>query len=83
MAEDTGKNTGRTKVGKKKRPGAGIALWIILALLLGMTLFSLLGRDGFQQIDTEQGLELLKGGTVEQAKIIGGNQQRVGLLLGG
>ncbi|MCT1999081.1 ATP-dependent zinc metalloprotease FtsH [Brachybacterium muris] len=81
MAEDTGKNTGRTKVGKKKRPGAGIALWIILALLLGMTLFSLLGRDGFQQIDTEQGLELLKGGTVEQAKIIGGNQQRVDLVL--
>lgn len=80
MAEDTGKNASSAK-SKKKRPGAGIALWIILALLLGMTLFSLLGRDGFQQIDTEQGLELLEGGTVEQAKIIGGNQQRVDLVL--
>ncbi|MFQ6484895.1 ATP-dependent zinc metalloprotease FtsH [Brachybacterium epidermidis] len=78
MAENTGKSA---KPAKKRRPGAGIALWIILALLLGMTLFSLLGRDGFQQIDTEQGLELLEGGTVEQAKIIGGNQQRVDLVL--
>ena len=66
MAENTGKSA---KPAKKRRPGACIALWIILALLLGMTLFSLLGRDGFQQIDTEQGLELLEGGTVEQAKI--------------
>ncbi|HEX7351237.1 ATP-dependent zinc metalloprotease FtsH [Brachybacterium sp.] len=67
--------------GSKKRRPFGIALWIIVALLLGMALFSLLGRDGYQQIDTQQGLELLAGDTVEQAKITGGNQQRVDLVL--
>ena len=46
-----------------------------------MAMFSLFGRDGYQQIDTQQGLELLAGGTVEQAKIIDGNQQRVDLVL--
>jgi cell division protease FtsH len=66
---------------KKRRPFTGLALWIIVALLLGMAMFSLLGRDGYQQIDTQQGLELLAGDTVEQAKIIDGNQQRVDLVL--
>src|SRR5690606_40093512 len=67
--------------GKKRRPFTGIALWIVVALLLGMAMFSLFGRDGYQQIDTQQGLELLAGDTVEQAKIIDGNQQRVDLVL--
>jgi cell division protease FtsH len=66
---------------RKRRPFTSVALWIVVALLLGMALFSLLGRDGYQEIDTEQGLELLQGDTVEQAKIIGGNQQRVDLVL--
>ncbi|MFC7373679.1 MULTISPECIES: ATP-dependent zinc metalloprotease FtsH [unclassified Brachybacterium] len=74
MADSATKN-------KKRRPFTGVAIWIIVALLLGMVLFSLFGRDGYQQIDTEQGLELLEGGTVEQAKIIDGNQQRVDLVL--
>ena len=67
--------------GKKRRPFTGVALWIIIALLLGMAMFSLFGRDGYQQIDTQQGLELLAGDTVEQVKITGGNQQRVDLVL--
>ncbi|WP_114855992.1 ATP-dependent zinc metalloprotease FtsH [Brachybacterium sp. YJGR34] len=67
--------------GKKRRPVTSIALWIILALVLGMVMFSLFGRDGYEQIDTQQGLELLEGGTVEQVKIIDGNQQRVDLVL--
>ncbi len=77
------KNSGSTKSsgGRKRRPLSSVALWIIVALLLGMALFSLFGRDGYQQIDTQQGLELLEGGTVEQAKITGGNQQRVDLVL--
>ncbi|MDN6302147.1 MAG: ATP-dependent zinc metalloprotease FtsH [Brachybacterium sp.] len=66
---------------KKRRPFSGLALWIIIALLLGMAMFSLFGRDGYQEIDTQQGLELLESGTVEQAKIIDGNQQRVDLVL--
>ena len=69
------------KTTRRKRPFASLAIWIVAALLLGFLLFSFLGRDGFQKIDTEQGLELLDGGTVEQAKIIGGNQQRVDLVL--
>ncbi|MEE1619126.1 ATP-dependent zinc metalloprotease FtsH [Brachybacterium sp. J153] len=67
--------------GRRKRPFTSIALWILVALLLGMALFTLFGRDGYQQIDTEQGLALLEGDTVEQARIIGGNQQRVDLVL--
>ncbi|WP_241237449.1 ATP-dependent zinc metalloprotease FtsH [Brachybacterium saurashtrense] len=74
-------DSAKSSSGKKRRPFTSIALWIVVALLLGMAMFSLFGRDGYQQIDTEQGLELLQGDTVEQAKIIGGNQQRVDLVL--
>ncbi|UVY83267.1 ATP-dependent zinc metalloprotease FtsH [Brachybacterium sp. NBEC-018] len=70
-----------SRSGRRKRPFTSIAIWVVVALLAGMVLFTFLGRDGYQQIDTEQGLELLKGGTVEQAKIIDGNQQRVDLVL--
>src|SRR5690625_6562644 len=48
-----------TKSTKKRGPFRGVAIWIIVALLLGLAAFSLFGRDGFEQIDTEQGLELL------------------------
>ncbi len=74
-------DSAKSPSGKKRRPFTGPALWIIIALLLGMAMFSLFGRDGYQQIDTQQGLELLAGDTVEQAKIIDGNQQRVDLVL--
>jgi cell division protease FtsH len=66
---------------KKKRPVAGIAIWIALFLLGGILLFSLLGRDGYQQIDTEEGLDLLAAGKAQQVKIIDGNQQRVDMVL--
>ncbi|MBK0332983.1 ATP-dependent zinc metalloprotease FtsH [Brachybacterium halotolerans subsp. kimchii] len=66
---------------KKKRPGASIAIWVAVALLLGILAFTFLGRDSYQQVDTEQGLQLLQDGKVEQAKIIDGNQQRVDLVL--
>lgn len=78
---DSPKSPSGKSGGKKRRPFTSIALWIVVAMLLGMVMFSLFGRDGYQQIDTQQGLELLEGGTVEQAKIIGGNQQRVDLVL--
>ncbi|WP_010534253.1 ATP-dependent zinc metalloprotease FtsH [Brachybacterium squillarum] len=84
MPEDSSNNqTAKNprKGGRRRRPLASVAIWILVALLLGMALFSLFGRDGFQEVDTEQGLELLEGGTVEQAKIIDGNQQRVDLVL--
>ncbi|GAA1321014.1 ATP-dependent zinc metalloprotease FtsH [Brachybacterium rhamnosum] len=70
-----------SRSGRRKRPFTSIAIWVVVALLAGMVLFTFLGRDGYQQVDTEQGLALLEGGTVEQAKIIDGNQQRVDLVL--
>lgn len=66
---------------KKKRGPASLILWLISLMVLGTLLFSLMGRGGFEKIDTQQGLDLLKGDTVTQAKIIDGNQQRVDLVL--
>jgi cell division protease FtsH len=66
---------------KKKRPFASIAIWVAVALLGGILLFSLLGRDGYQEIDTEQGLDLLHDGKAQQVKILDGNQQRVDMVL--
>ncbi|MDO5661873.1 MAG: ATP-dependent zinc metalloprotease FtsH [Brachybacterium sp.] len=65
----------------KRSPIPRILIWLSVVMLAGILLFSLLGRDGFEQIDTEQGLELLQGDTVESARIIDGNQQRVDLVL--
>ncbi|MGY5763637.1 ATP-dependent zinc metalloprotease FtsH [Brachybacterium sp. DNPG3] len=65
----------------RKRPLVSIAIWALVAIILVSILVGVFGRDGYQQIDTQQGLELLEGDTVEQAKIIGGNQQRVDLVL--
>ncbi len=50
---------------------AGIGIWIGLTLLL---------PPGFKGISTQEGLDLLKGDTVESAKIIDG-EQRVDLVL--
>ena len=58
----------------------GPLVWIVLALLvvsIGALLFS---QSGFSQIDTEQGLELLRDDKVEQAKIVD-KDQRVDLTL--
>ncbi len=65
----------------RKRPLVSIAIWSLVAIVLISILIGVFNRDGYQQIDTQQGLELLEGGTVEQAKIIDGNQQRVDLVL--
>lgn len=66
---------------KKRSPLAAPLIWVITALLLGLLLFTLLGRDTYQQIDTEQGLQLLADGKVKEAEIVDGNQQRVDLVL--
>ncbi|WP_349827184.1 ATP-dependent zinc metalloprotease FtsH [Brevibacterium litoralis] len=58
----------------------GPLLWIVLAILV-VTFGALwFGGGGFQRVDTEQGLELLADGKVEQAKIVDGDQ-RVDLVL--
>jgi cell division protease FtsH len=63
-----------------KRLARGPAVWIALAVLILVLLAPSLSGPGVQRIDTSDGLELLAGDTVEQAKIIDG-QQRVDLLL--
>ena len=50
----------------------GFALWIAYILLSG--------ANGFREITTQQGLELLKGSTVENVKVVDG-EQRVDLEL--
>jgi cell division protease FtsH len=67
----------------KKRPlTSGPAFWIITLVLLLVIGGSLLTQGGgFQRIDTSQGMTLLAGDTVEQARIVGGNEQRVDLTL--
>ena len=66
---------------KKKSPARNLWLWSLATLAIVLLALSIFGRGGFQDIDTEQGLTLLKGDTVEQAEIIDGNQQRVNLVL--
>ncbi|GAA4287233.1 ATP-dependent zinc metalloprotease FtsH [Georgenia daeguensis] len=58
----------------------GPLVWILIMLVLISLGWSLLGQSGTQRIDTSQGLELLKGDTVEQAEITEGTQ-RVRLTL--
>ncbi|MFD1716403.1 ATP-dependent zinc metalloprotease FtsH [Georgenia deserti] len=53
----------------------GPLVWILLVLLLVSVGWSLLGQAGTQQIDTSEGLELLRGDTVEQVEITDGSQR--------
>lgn len=63
-----------------KRITRGPALWIVVAvLILWLGASSFMG-SGIQRIDTSDGLALLEGDTVEQAKVVDG-QQRVDLTL--
>ncbi|PFG37307.1 membrane protease FtsH catalytic subunit [Flavimobilis soli] len=55
-------------------------LWIALAALLVWVGFSLFTGTKVERIDTSQGLQLLKGKTVEQALVVDGDQ-RVQLTL--
>jgi cell division protease FtsH len=58
----------------------GPLVYIAVAIIVVSVGFSLLGGTGFQQIDTQKGMALLKEDKVESAKIIDG-QQRVDLVL--
>ena len=64
-----------------KRLFRGPTVWIVVALLLLLLAFRTFGGSrGPETIDTEQGLELLADGAVEQARIVDGDQ-RVDLTL--
>lgn len=63
-----------------KRLTRGPAIWIAVAVIILWLGASSFMSEGIQRIDTSDGLALLEGDTVEQAKIVDG-QQRVDLTL--
>ncbi|GAA2099396.1 MULTISPECIES: ATP-dependent zinc metalloprotease FtsH [Brevibacterium] len=63
-----------------KKASRGPFSWVLLALLIIAVGFMFTSGGGFQRIDTEQGLQLLEDGKVEQAKIVD-RDQRVDLIL--
>ena len=66
---------------KKKSRVPSLALGIIALVAMIFLLVNVFGGGGYKKIDTEQGLALLQGSTVEQAEIVDGNQQQVNLVL--
>lgn len=72
-----------TKDSKKpdvKKLVRGPLVWVVLALIIVSLGMLWLGGGGYQRIDTKQGLDLLGGETVEQVKVVDGDQ-RVDLVL--
>lgn len=63
-----------------KRLTRGPVVWVVIALLLIVFAFSALRVPTVQRIDTSDGLALLKGGTVEQVRIVD-TAQRVDMTL--
>ncbi|CAN5454796.1 ATP-dependent zinc metalloprotease FtsH [soil metagenome] len=63
-----------------KRIFRGPIIYIVLAIAAVWIGSTLLTGSGFREISTQEGLELLKGNTVESAKIVDG-EQRVDLVL--
>ena len=63
-----------------KRIVKGPFLYIVIGAIALWVGFALLNPGGFRSITTQEGLELLEGGTVEKATIIDG-EQRVDLEL--
>jgi cell division protease FtsH len=65
---------------KSRRLLRGPVLWVLLAVVGMWILSSTLFASGPKRVDTSVGLELLAGGTVDQVKIVDG-EQRVDLTL--
>ncbi|BDO43497.1 ATP-dependent zinc metalloprotease FtsH [Cellulomonas sp. NTE-D12] len=63
-----------------KRLARGPVVWVVIALLLIVFAFSALRVPTVQRIDTSDGLALLKGGTVDQVRIVD-TAQRVDMTL--
>ncbi|GAA3600230.1 ATP-dependent zinc metalloprotease FtsH [Klugiella xanthotipulae] len=68
------------KTPRKKSFFRGPLLYIAVAALVVFLGWSLISGGGAKEIDTQKGMELLKGGTVESAEIVDG-EQRVNLTL--
>ncbi len=54
--------------------------WVVLALIIGVFAFTLITTPTFREIRTDQGIDLIESGAVQQAEIIDG-EQRVTLVL--
>ncbi|MCU1509698.1 MAG: ATP-dependent metallopeptidase FtsH/Yme1/Tma family protein [Glaciihabitans sp.] len=63
-----------------KRILRGPLVWVVLAVIVVWVGTSLLTGTGFREVTTQDGLNLLKGSTVSNAKIVDG-EQRVDLKL--
>ena len=63
-----------------KRIFRGPVFYIVIALAIVAIGTSLLTASGFKEVTTQEGLDLLKGSTVESVKIVDG-EQRVDLTL--
>ena len=63
-----------------KKLTRGPIVWIVLAIVIVSIGMLWLSGGGYQRIDTKQGLELLNGKTVEQIKVVDGDQ-RVDMVL--
>src|SRR5687768_9005223 len=63
-----------------KRIFRGPIIYIVLAIAAVWIGSTLLTGSGFREVSTQQGLDLLRGNTVESAKIVDG-EQRVDLTL--
>jgi len=63
-----------------KRIFRGPVIWILAGLVALIFAFQFLSQSGFREITTQEGLELLAGNTVEEVKIVDG-EQRVDLTL--
>lgn len=71
------KDSNKSTVKKLTR---GPLVWIVLAILIVSIGLMWLSGGGYQRIDTKQGLDLLNGKTVEQVKVVDGDQ-RVDMVL--
>ncbi|MFT4030482.1 MAG: cell division protein FtsH, partial [Protaetiibacter sp.] len=63
-----------------KRIFRGPLVYIVLGAIILIVGFNLLTASGFRSVTTQQGLELLAGGTVESVTVVDG-EQRVDLTL--
>ena len=63
-----------------KRIIRGPVIWVLVGIIALFVAFQFIGQTGFREITTQQGLELLDGSTVDEVKIVDG-EQRVDLTL--
>src|SRR5690606_20738711 len=64
-----------------KRIFRGPLIWIFIGIVVLIVAFQFIGNlGGFKEVTTQQGLELLAGKTVEEVKVVDG-EQRVDLTL--